>query len=145
MSDVTVYSASSVNIVFGGILFTGLGSGDDAVQVERNEPAIDMKIGIQGDGTLSQSTDKSGRVLVRLLAGSATNALLSAKANAGDAGVVFSAPLVITEAGTNGKATASKAVIEKTPNYVRGKTAQEVVWAFISHDIDIVHASGSEL
>lgn len=145
MGATTVYSAANVNVNYGGHVFTGLGSGNDAIKVERAQDSMSMEIGMQGDATLSQTTDKSGTLTIKLLAGSETNTFLSLKANATDAGSVFSAPMVITEVGSSGKVTATKCVIKKIPDFGRGATASEVEWVFISGDVAITHAGSEEL
>ena len=137
----TTYSASAVNINWLGHSFTGLGSGDDAIQVERTNPSMTLTIGVQGDGTISQSTDKSATITIRLLSGSATNDFLTAKANASDAGVIASGPMLIEEFGSSSKVTAGRCVIEKIPAFTRGAMANEVEWTFLTTDCAISHGS----
>ena len=140
---VSLYSAASTSVNYGGHSFTGLGSGDGVISVERTNPSLTMTIGIQGDGTLHQTTDKSATISITLLAGSETNTFLQAKAGAGDAGIVFSAPLIIESFSNDAKVVANKCVIVTVPTWERGATASEVVWTFLSPDCSITHA-GSE-
>jgi len=144
MDDVTVYNAAKVSISWAGHSFTGLGSGDDAIKVSRRGDGVQLDIGMQGDGTFSQSTDKSGTITVRLLAGSETNKFLSLKAAASEAGALFSAPMIISEAGTDNKTAAMRTVIQKVPDMNRGAKAGEVEWTFLS-PVVIINHSDSEV
>lgn len=127
-----VYSASNVIVTYGGHTMQGFTGGDDVIQVTRREDAVQLDIGMQGDGVYSQSTDMSGEITISLQAGSATNDFLSGKARAGELGALFVAPLVITEIGTGTKVTADKCVIQKIPDLSRGATAGDVEWVFLS-------------
>jgi hypothetical protein len=141
----TTYSASNVTVTYGGHVFTGFGSGDDVIQVSRREDSVQLDIGMQGDGVYSQSTDRSGELTISLLAGSATNDFLTAKANANDVGSIFSAPLIITEVGSETKVTADKCVIQKVPDLNRGAKAGEVEWVFVSPTVISKQGRGTEI
>jgi len=142
---VTTYSAANTTVTYAGHSFEGFGAGDDVISVARREDGMQLDIGMQGDGVYSQSTDKSGTITIRLLAGSATNDFLNAKVQATDAGAVFSAPLIIKEEGSSAGATAARAVISKQPDFSRGNVAGEVEWVFLSDNVAINHAGSEEL
>ena len=141
----TVYSAANVIATYGGHTMRGFAGGDDVIQVTRREDAVDLSIGVQGDGVFSQSTDMSGTITITLQAGSATNEFLSGKARAGELGALFVAPLVITEIGTDTKTTADKCVIQKVPDLSRGATAGEVEWVFLSPFVRTYQAGSEEI
>ena len=143
--QVSTYSAAAVNVIYAGHLMTGFGEGDSVIEVARTKDSIQMTTGIKGDGVLSQSTDKSGKIKIKLLAGSATNKFLSDKANASDAGSLFSGDITISETGTDAGVIAEKCVIVKVPDFTRGAVAQELEWEFYSQNINIKHSSGTEL
>ena len=142
---VTAYSASNVIVTYGGHTFQGFAGGDDVITVNRREDAVQLDIGMQGDGVYSQSTDMSGEITIRIQAGSATNDFLSAKARAGDIGAVFVAPLIITEIGTTTKTTADKTVIQRVPDLSRGAVAGEVEWVFVSPFVRTYHSGSEEI
>lgn len=143
MGKVSVYSAKNTIVNFAAHVIEGFAEGDDVIKVERLAPGISIVIGMQGDGVINQSTDKSARITIKLLKGSATNKFLSDKYNAGEIGVLTSAPLIITEVGSGDKTTAKKTVLEKMPDLSRGSTAAPVEWMFISFDCSTTF-SGSE-
>jgi len=132
MPVLKTYNATNVIVTYGGHTFTGFAGGDDVVQVSRREDSVQLDIGMQGDGVYSQSTDKSGEITITLQAGSETNDFLSGKASAGDAGALFIAPMIVSEAGTNTRTTADKCTIQKVPDLSKGATAGDVEWVFIS-------------
>jgi hypothetical protein len=142
-NKVTVYSAANTILNFAGHVLEGLAEGDDVIKVERLAPGNTIVVGIQGDGVINQTTDKSARITVKLLKGSDSNKFLSDKYNAGEIGFITSAPFIITEVGNDGKVTAKKTIIEKMPDLTRGSSAAPIEWTFISFDCAVSH-SGSE-
>lgn len=145
MAHVTTYSAAAVTCMVGSHVVEGLGTGDDAIMVTMSEDMMSKNVGIKGDVTFSQATDRSGEVTIRLLAGASSNEFLTAKCEATASGTVFSAPIIITESGSNSKVTANKCVILRMPDFQRGTTAAELEWQFLAADIAISHTAGSEL
>ena len=142
---VSTYSAVNLIVTFAGVTFEGFADGDDVITVERNNPSMSQTVGMQGDAVYAQTADKSGMVKIKLLQNSATNTLLTAKIQASEAGAIFSAPLIITEANSDAKVTAMKAVLEGQPTFVRGANTNTVEWTFLSADIQIAHGAGTEI
>jgi hypothetical protein len=142
---VSVYSAANTIVNYAGHTFEGFAAGEDVIKVSPLGPGVQIVVGIQGDGVVNMSTDKSARITIKLLKGSATNKYLSAKYNAAQIGMVLSAPLIITEVGSDEKVTAKKTLIEKMPDMSKGSTASPVEWSFISFDCAINHAGSDEI
>ena len=145
MAQVTAYSAQNVTVTYLGKVLSGFSDGDDAIMVERNKPAMSQTIGIQGDGIYSQTSDKSGVVILKLLQGCEENAFLSTKISAAEVGGIVSGELIITETGNDARVTARKCVIEGMPQFQRGEGLTPVEWRFLSTDIDIVQGVGAEV
>lgn len=142
---VSSYSAINLIVTFAGVAFTGFADGDDVVTVDRNNASMTQRVGIQGDAVYSQTADKSGKITIKLLQNSETNSLLTAKIQASEAGAIVSAPLIVTETGSDAKVTAMKCVIEGQPTFTRGANANTVEWVFLSADISIAHGTGETL
>lgn len=141
----STYSAVNIIVSFAGVTMEGFADGDDVITVERNNPSMTQKVGMQGDTVYSQTADKTGKITVKLLQNSSTNTLLTAKIQASEAGAIFSAPLIITEAESDAKVTAMKAVLEGQPTFSRGMNTNTVEWVFLSSDVQIAHGAGTEI
>ena len=143
--QVTTYSAAATTLVYMGHVFGGFADGEDVISVARGKDAVNMTIGMQGDAVFSQTTDKSGTITVKLLAGSATNEFLNKKAQATDAGTLAIGDLIISEVGTEAGVSAEKCIIQKIPDYGRGETAKTVEWVFLSPKVQVKHDAGVEV
>jgi len=143
--EVTSYSAQNVNINWLGHNFGGFADGDDAITIERSVPTMTKLVGMQGDGVFTQSADRSGSITINVLQNSETNAFLTNKAKATEAGVIASGPLIMTEAGSDAKSSCMKTVLEGLPSMVRGAGHNSVSWVFLSMDMDIDHGFGAEV
>jgi len=143
--EVSSYSAQNVNLNFLGHNFSGFADGDDVIQIERSVQSMTKLVGMQGDGVFTQSADSSGMVTIKLLQNSQTNKFLSIKQAATEAGVIASGPLIMTEAGSDARASCMRTVIQGPPNMVRGAGHNVVEWVFLSMDITIGHGFGQEV
>jgi len=143
--EVSSYSAQNVSLTYLGHNFTGFADGDDAIIVERSVKTMAKLVGMQGDGVFTQSADKSGMVTVKILQNSETNKFLTSKARATEAGVIASGPLIMTEAGSDAKASCMNTVIEGIPSLTRGAGHNVVEWTFLSMNMTIEHGFGNEV
>ncbi len=143
--SVTTYSAAATSVVYAGHIVEGFDEGDDAIEVSRAKDSIQATIGIKGDAVISQSTDKSGTITLRLLAGAVSNDFLSSKSNASDAGSLFAGDITIMEVGTKAGVIAEKCIIQKSPDFTRGAKAAGLEWVIFSPNIKIAHAAGTEI
>ena len=73
------YDPKKVSVTFGPVLITGVADGT-FIESARNNQAVNLTVGSQGDGARAISNDKSGTVTVTLLSTSPSNALLEALA-----------------------------------------------------------------
>jgi hypothetical protein len=143
--EVSSYSAQNININYLGHRFSGLADGDDTITIERTVRTMDKVVGIQGDGVFTQSADRSGMITVKLLQNSETSKFLTLKQQATEAGVIVSGPLIMTETGSDAKASCMKTVIEGVPTLIRGAGHNQVEWVFLSMDISVSHGFGVEV
>lgn len=143
--QVTSYSAQNVTVTFLGKVISGFSDGDDVVMVERNKPTMTQRVGVQGDAVITQTSDKSGVITLKLLQGCEENTFLSSKIQASEAGGITSGELIITETGNDAKVTARKCVIEGMPKFQRGEGQTPVEWRFLSADIDMSQGGGVAL
>lgn len=144
-TEVTSYSAQNVNLNWLGHNFTGLADGDDVIIIDRSVKTMAKLVGMKGDGVFTQSADRSGMITVKCLQNSSTNTFLSNKAKATEAGVIASGPMIMTEAGSDAKASCMRTVIEGIPAMTRGAGHNVVEWTFLSMEIDISHGFGAEV
>jgi len=144
-TEVSSYSAQNVNVNFLGHNFTGFADGDDAIKFERSVQSMTKLVGMQGDGVFTQSADKSGQVTIKLLQNSRTNKFLTNKQAATEAGVIASGPMIMTEAGSDARASCMRTVIQGPAPMTRGAGHNVVEWVFITMDMTIGHGFGSEV
>ena len=133
------YNFAKVAVIFGGRQLTGFADGD-AVTVERNEDAFTLLIGADGEGTRSKSNNRSGRVTVRLLQTSESNAILNAFAKADDLSDTGLQPLLVKDASGNSLYSAELAWIVKMPAATLGAEAGDREWVFETDNLVINEA-----
>lgn len=63
--ETTTYDAKDVNLIVNGVVTTGLGEGE-AISASQNEENFTKNVGMQGDVTFSEITDKTGVITVSL-------------------------------------------------------------------------------
>src|SRR3954471_4025451 len=74
---VTTFDFKAVSAVFAGIILGGFADGT-GIQVTQNEDSFKLTVGADGEAVRAKSNNRSGRVKISLLQGSAANDLLSA-------------------------------------------------------------------
>lgn len=78
------YDPKDVIFVLGGFNISGFAP-DTFIEVSRNEDAMSLIVGADGQGVRTKNNNRSGRIVVRLLQTSESNAILDSFANADEA------------------------------------------------------------
>lgn len=124
----------------GGVINLGAGAGiaDEGVTVDPTGEINTMQVGADGNGQHSLHADKSGRLTVRLLKTSPTNALLMAMYNFQTASASTHGQNTLSLVDTNrGDAiTARQVAFTKVPSLTYGKEAGLLEWEFSAVRID---------
>lgn len=134
------YDPADIKLVFGVILIDGYADGS-FVNVTANSDLFTMQKGADGETTRSKSNDRSARVVVRLMPGSAANIALSAQFNsdlAANAGVV---PIELTDLGIGTVMGGANAWIVREPGRDYQVESQAIEWTIDVADLSIVHGA----
>jgi hypothetical protein len=129
-NNTTILSAAPL---FSGIEVTGLAKGDDAITAERNVAAAEYEVGCDGHMVISLSSDRSGKVTLKLQPTSSTNKILMANAAAMDVGSASFVPVSLRSIDTRRQDVVVGTVgfIEKIPAVKKGSKYGDLEWVFI--------------
>lgn len=129
----------------GGAISLGAGSGpsDEGISIEPTAEMNTMTMGADGSGMHTLHADKSGRVTVRLLKTTPTNALLSAMvAFQRSSGATHGQnTITIIDSNRGDVITCRGVAFQKVPSLSYAKEAGVVEWDFSSIEIDIALAA----
>lgn len=124
----------------GGNINLGAGAGvaDEGISISPNGEIDSLLMGADGSGMHTLHADKSGRIVVRLLKTSPTNALLSAMYNFQTASAAAHGQntIVIVDKVRGDTITAQQAAFAKAPDLNYAKEADIVGWEFLAVKID---------
>ena len=130
----------------GGAFALGAGAGvaEEGISIESTGEIDTMLIGADGEGQHTLHADKSGRISIRLLKTSPTNALLSAMLAFQRTGGSTHGQntIVVTDTNRGDVITARQCAFSKVPPLSYGKEAGIVEWEFTAVKIDPVLAAG---
>lgn len=125
----------------GGVINLGAGAGvsDEGISVDPTAELNTMLIGADGSGQHSLHADKSGRVVVRLLKTSPTNALLNAMlAFQRSSGATHGQnTITIVDSNRGDAITCQQVAFTKVPALNYGKEAGMIEWEFSAVKIDL--------
>jgi len=108
--------------------------GDSLFTLARDEANHSLKKGVKGDSTYILNANKAGKLTITLQQESPDIPFLEECAEKS-----VQAPLAITDANESGKIFfAQSCMVEKLPDYVRGKDAPDVQFVFLIPDILIM-------
>lgn len=124
-----VYSFQNLQATVNNLPVEGFWEGDDAITIAPNSDNATPLVGVDGDATVSYSTDDSVRVTLRLKADSPANALLAnyyRRARAGGFGSGF--PVSIRNTGNGEGGSGAEAHVIQAPEQSFGLNATVRVW-----------------
>lgn len=134
---VKTYDPKQVSMIVGTKIISGF-SDNTYIQVERNEQAYNLKVGVDGEGTRAKSNNRSGKITITLMQSSPSNDDLSAIAaldEATNAGVV---PVLMKDGSGTTVCAATTAWIQKYPNAELAKEVGTRAWVLETDDIEIL-------
>lgn len=124
----------------GAVISLGSGAGvaDEGIEIDANGDIDTMQVGADGSGMHTLHADRSGRISVRLLKTSPTNALLSAMyafqtSNSASHG---QNTLVLNDTQRGDVITCRQVAFAKAPPLSYGKEAGVMEWTFNAVQID---------
>lgn len=124
----------------GGAISLGEGAGasDEGISVDSTGEINTMQVGADGSGQHSLHADRSGRLTVRLLKTSPTNALLMAMYNLQTSSPALHGQntITITDMARGDVITARQVAFTKAPSLSYGKEAGMNEWDFSAVRID---------
>jgi len=124
----------------GGVINLGSGSGaaEEGLAIDSSTEIDNMLIGADGLGQHSLSADRSGRVTVRLLKTSPTNALLSLMFNfqTSSAAQHGQNTITIVDSNRGDVITCTQVAFAKAPSIAYGKEAGMLEWDFTAVQIN---------
>jgi hypothetical protein len=119
-------------------LGSGAGNSEEGIEIETSEDINTMTVGADGSGMHSLSANKSGRITVRLLKTSPTNAKLMAMVNVQRTSGATHGQNTLTIRDTNlgDVAVGQQVAFKKIPNNSWAKNAGMLEWIFDAVTID---------
>lgn len=132
------YSGKKQIVALDGIPLRGMSDADDAITVTLDEETFGQpQVDLSGkNGQHVENNSRTGVVSIKLKAASPDHATLMALYNA-------SAPIsaiTVKDIGTNSAGAIGRdARIKKSPDYVRGKAPQDIVYEFSCVELKINH------
>lgn len=136
MPRLSAYSPDFVDIIYGGILFTGLA--EKFITIEYEEDDFKKQVGALGDVTRTRQLNRSGKITVTLMDASETNDLLMAAAQADRQTGQNFRPFKMVDRSSNTTVNATQAWVMKIPKIERGKESGTVEWVFETAFLDVV-------
>lgn len=136
MPGVMTYDPKQVSVIVGGKIIHGWADGT-FINVERNEQAFAMKVGVDGEGSRAKSNNKSGKITITLMQTSASNDDLSAFAAADELSNSGAVPFFMKDNSGRSLVTALTCWAQKYPNSEFAKEVGTRTWVFESDDIEI--------
>lgn len=130
------YDPKNVSVIVGGSIMTGFADGT-FVEVERNENAFNLKIGVDGEGTRAKSNNKSGKVTITLMQSSPSNDTLSGFTAADELSNTGAVPVLVKDNSGRTICTALTAWVQKYANASFAKEVTTRKWVLETDDIEM--------
>lgn len=139
MSELRSYAADEVAVTLDGTQLDGFAPGDGVIRVSRRVRRYELQVGADGAGTVYRNSDKSAESAIQFQQTSRSNAILTAKLTAQDAGIVVPFPFAITDMSGGDVVISEAAFVAGPADFVRGAAPGTVEWTLILHNCDILN------
>jgi hypothetical protein len=136
MAPLKTYNGSEVSVIIGTRPIKSLAE-SDAVKVERDTATFTDTVGIDGSVTRSKSSDRRGKITVKVQQTSTDNDYLSACALIDEKSAAGVMPIMIRDQNGTTLVFAEQAWIEKPADISFGKEAGEREWVFRCAKLDV--------
>jgi hypothetical protein len=134
---VATYNSAKVSANVNGVPISGFAKGSK-VKVTRNQDSFSLDVGGDGEGCWNKGNDRSGKIEMRLMYSSLSNAYLTGLMQFDELTGKGLVPIGVRDASGASAAFASKARIVKPPEADWQDKPGEVTWVFESHDVTIL-------
>ena len=134
------YSPDEITFVYKGVQIKGFQDGT-FIDVERSADTFKKHVGSLGDVARTRDLDRTGKVVLTLLAQSPSNDILQAFMDADEQFGNGYGTLQITDSNGNMEVHASIAWIVKPAKLDRAKEAGATVWTFETADMTLENGS----
>ena len=124
------YSFANTTVLVNGVELSGYDEGDDVIKAVRAKQSGSHKVGVDGEMTVSFTSDKSGIVTVRLMQSSDSNSFLSAIVSASENGSFVPIALLFKNTATGETFGGSQGYIQKHPDMSRGENANNMAVSY---------------
>lgn len=132
---VLTYDPKQFSLICGGKIIHGFADGS-SIEVERNEQAFNLKVGVDGEGTRAKSNNRSAKITVHLMQSSSSNDDLSAFAAADELSNTGIFPVIAKDGSGRSLFAAVTAWVMKYPKSDFAREAGERVWVLETNDMD---------
>lgn len=122
------YSPKEVAVVIGGFPITHFGP-DTFIEVERNEDAATLSVGVDGEAALTFNKNLSGKLTLTIMQTSESNDILMGIQTAFE-NLKTLVPFMVKNLNGRDTHVGSKSWPMKTPKMTYGKNAGTVQWVF---------------
>jgi hypothetical protein len=138
---VKTYDPKNISIILGGKIITGFADGT-WIEVDRNEDAWTLKVGVDGEGARAKNNNKSGKVTITLMQTSSSNDVLSAYALADELGNAGAVPFFMKDSNGSSLFTALTMWVKKMAKADNAKEVKERVWVLETDEL-IMNVGGN--
>lgn len=120
------FDPKEVSVIIGEFIIKGFS--DDMISVARDNPAWELIVGADGEGTRVKSNDRSGTITLTLQQSSPSNDDLSTLALADELSNTGLRPFYMKDSLGTSLFTAITCFVEQIPEASFGKSASDRVW-----------------
>lgn len=136
MAGVKQYDPKLISMIVGGKIISGFADGS-FIEVERNEQAFNLKVGVDGEGARAKSNNKSGKITITLMQTSSSNDDLSGFAAADELSNSGAVPAFLKDNLGSTVCSALTAWVQKYPKIGFAKEVETRQWVLETDEIDI--------
>ena len=129
MAKAKTYDSSKVSVIVGPTPLTGLAEGS-FVTVEREDSLWTKRVGRDGEVARSKSSNKSGKISIKVMQTSSANATLNVYYQLDELSNSGIVPILIRDGSGLSLHAAAEAWIEKIPKTEYGKDSGDIEWVF---------------
>jgi len=134
----TKYSFQDQVALVNGVPLSGFAEGDDVIQGDRREDAFTDVVGADGKMLVTQTSNRSGDIIFRLLKGSASNAYLGALFAQQERGDFEAVAVSVINTKSGDSQIGTKGYIKKPAPIAMGNGAQAQEWTITVENYEAI-------
>ena len=136
------YTFADITLLIQGSEITGYDDGDDVITLDRLNDSASHTMGVDGEMTVSLSTDLSGTVVFRLLSTSDSNGFLSSLVSSQENGAFIPVFIQMKDNRNNDLGSGTQGYMRRPAAMTRGRNVQPQEWTIVVERLDLLHAGG---